>query len=672
MKLIKPLIVSFLIFSFGCNNNFFVKESLLEKALISAGENRRELEKVLQRYSRQPSDSLKYRAACFLIENMPGYYYYDGEDLDNYGTYFKFLSNRDRTPSEILDSLAVVYGARGVKNLIRKLDIHEIDSTYLCDNIDWSFTIWQNAPWGHTISFEEFCEYILPYRLGNERLTNWKKEYYLKTKFYLDNYSDSLNLDVSDPVVAAKCIREAIIKERGSPRFTLIKPLGYPNVDAGIANFLNGTCDDIVQFTIFTFRSIGIPCYVDYMPVRSYGNTGHTWVALKNNKGEYYTMDFFGKLAYLSDVSIHSTQLKSKVYRKTFSRNNKAIRVMSRKERDVPGVFSWNNYRFRDVTSLYSNDLTELKLSNDFLYEKINDKLVYFCVPSRLNWVPIDWAIAENSSVTFKNINAGGIFRIACYRDGKLTFVTDPLRIDDQIRELKKYPVSGNSELEDVVLYSKYPLETKFKERMIGGVFEGSNNISFTNPDTLHIIKHMPFRLLNEVNLHTDKKYRYVRYKGPTGSYCNVAEIGFYSDSTYLTGEVIGTPGSFNNSKNHLYANVFDGSTETSFDHNTPSNGWAGLDLSYSRKITKIIYTPRNRDNFIRKGHHYELFQCETDGWTSLGSQIAASDSLKYEDVPRGVLLYLKNHTAGNEEILFFMDEGKQIFKLPNINSRYL
>ena len=48
----------------------------LEAALSQAGENRVELEKVLHRYQSNPSDSLKYRAACFLIENMPSYTYY--------------------------------------------------------------------------------------------------------------------------------------------------------------------------------------------------------------------------------------------------------------------------------------------------------------------------------------------------------------------------------------------------------------------------------------------------------------------------------------------------------------------------------------------------------------------------------------------------------------------
>ena len=60
--------------------------SILEAALQQAGENRVELEKVLFRYQIDPTDSLKYRAACFLIENMPYHYALEGEELDSLKT----------------------------------------------------------------------------------------------------------------------------------------------------------------------------------------------------------------------------------------------------------------------------------------------------------------------------------------------------------------------------------------------------------------------------------------------------------------------------------------------------------------------------------------------------------------------------------------------------------
>ena len=43
----------------------------VEKALRHAGDNRPELEKVLEHYRQDPADSLKYRAAEYLIRYMP-------------------------------------------------------------------------------------------------------------------------------------------------------------------------------------------------------------------------------------------------------------------------------------------------------------------------------------------------------------------------------------------------------------------------------------------------------------------------------------------------------------------------------------------------------------------------------------------------------------------------
>ena len=66
-----------LILSAGCRHT----DPDLENALRQAGENRSQLEQVLDHYR---NDSLKYKAACFLIANMPGHYSYGGEVLDTY------------------------------------------------------------------------------------------------------------------------------------------------------------------------------------------------------------------------------------------------------------------------------------------------------------------------------------------------------------------------------------------------------------------------------------------------------------------------------------------------------------------------------------------------------------------------------------------------------------
>lgn len=76
----------FLIVLIACST--CANDSSLEQALTSAGSNRVELEKVLNHYKH---DSLKYYAAKFLIENMPGKYGIEAENPDD--AYKRFLTN---------------------------------------------------------------------------------------------------------------------------------------------------------------------------------------------------------------------------------------------------------------------------------------------------------------------------------------------------------------------------------------------------------------------------------------------------------------------------------------------------------------------------------------------------------------------------------------------------
>ena len=60
-----------------------------------------------------------------------------------------------------------------------------------------------------------------------------------------------------------------------------------------------------------------------------------------------------------------------------------------------------------------------------------------------------------------------------------------------------------------------------------------------------------------------------------------------------LTGTIIGTPGSWNNSGNTI-AKAFDDNFSTFFDAPDPGNGaWLGLDLGTTAQITQVKYAPR-------------------------------------------------------------------------------
>jgi hypothetical protein len=75
--------------------------------LFMAGDNRLELEKVLKHYSKNPEDSLKLRAAEFLIVNMPGKYskYYDAPWSDVVTVLLRWTSSSDK--QQVLDTYSL-------------------------------------------------------------------------------------------------------------------------------------------------------------------------------------------------------------------------------------------------------------------------------------------------------------------------------------------------------------------------------------------------------------------------------------------------------------------------------------------------------------------------------------------------------------------------------------
>ncbi len=149
-----------------------VVDSKLEFALNAAGDNRIELEKVLEYYK---NDSLKLAAANYLISNMPYHYTREEYYVSPYGqkyrpniTSFSCRENVKKHCDSLLQS-----GYRIEQRSVH--DINTLNSAFLINNIELAFSAWQN-PWSKQISFNDFCRYILPYRAQTEQISYLRKE----------------------------------------------------------------------------------------------------------------------------------------------------------------------------------------------------------------------------------------------------------------------------------------------------------------------------------------------------------------------------------------------------------------------------------------------------------------------------------------------------------------
>ena len=665
-KNIKSGFVMLLIVALG---SFIIKKmiyreeyaSSLEVALRAAKSNRSELEKVLHHYQRTPDDSLKYKAARYLIENMPFYSYSVGEQLNNYKLYYLWLKEgKGKSPEEVADSVKKVFGPIG--STIRKRDILEIDSAYLCNNIEWAFKVWQEPPWGKNISFDCFCEYILPYRIDDEALAYWREIYYEKYNSLLDSLRISNTLDKEDPVVAASYLIERLPNKEHI--FTSVTPTAFGHIGPEYVQYLSGSCREVTDFGVYLFRALGIPCAIDFIPMSGSGSAGHFWLVTWDKNGEDYKMDFPEPLQLVRKSWWYAMDMSAKMYRYTFSVNRELYESMAIYGEELYPF--WRLPKFKDVTHGYAQYYKkEMKIPSEQIYkEKCDGKIAYLCLSSRDSWIPVDWTEYDRNNLVFRNLKKSSMMRVATYENGSLHFVTDPFIVDGWTNKSHYYSAGG--EKQDVVLYAKSNIDTEnlFRDRMIGGVFEGSNRADFADKDTLFLIQSKPYRLRTVVKSWSDKKYRYLRYVGPENASCNVAEIAFYepNDTIALKGKVLGTPGCSQQDGSHEYTNAFDGKTWTSFDYIEPTGGWTGLDAGKEVQVDRIVYTPRNRDNYIRPGDTFELFYCDGD-WKSAGMMIATTDSLVYRNIPKDVLLLLRNHTRGVDERIFVYENGTQAWK---------
>lgn len=95
-----------------------------------AGENRPELEAVLQHYSTDKADSLKYRAARFLIENLPLHYGYAGKGLEDFKCDYDSLFCDKDIPRQVLRGRAKNYNP-DFTNVHPAFDLPELSRDFL-------------------------------------------------------------------------------------------------------------------------------------------------------------------------------------------------------------------------------------------------------------------------------------------------------------------------------------------------------------------------------------------------------------------------------------------------------------------------------------------------------------------------------------------------------------
>jgi hypothetical protein len=628
----------------------------VKKALKLAGDNRLELEKVLEHYSKSPADSLKLQAAEFLIGNMPGHY--SIEDTLYIQRYYNEVDSihdlyKDSVHNIFLEAYKTVSDRYNTRQLNAISDIRCITSAYLIDNIDRSFELWQQGEWATHLNFEDFCEYILPYKcIEFQSLDNWKE--YAKPiageDLELINYcSMQRNLAFS----ACNMVNQKL-KEMLSPSINISQnPISLNRLRSAL-KMRGGTCDDYAFIATSVLRSKGIPVAIDYTPQWPFRSWGHTWNVLLDNYGK--NVIFLGCDSYLG-MPHKEDHTMAKVFRKSYA-INKDIEKLHQTEKQVPVAF--HRSCIKDVSGEYMRTYdVEIKITR-----KTEQRYAYLAVFDNQNWIPVHWGKISRNKVIFEKMGSNITYLPVCYNENGTVPVANPfiLTSTGKIKEIK----ADTQKIEGLNLLRKYmvtPNVAYFYRRLINARIQASNNPDFNNPVTLYTIQQAEIFngeiLLDSLN----KPYRYWRYFGADGTYSTLAELYFFEKGNPqpVYGKIIGSEGSFLDIGN-VKEFVFDKNPLSCYDGKEESGTWVGMDFGKPVNIEKIYYTPRGDGNTIIYGDEYELMYWNNCQWNSLGRKIADNPCLVYEKCPSNALFLLHNRTTGVEERIFTYENGKQVW----------
>lgn len=576
----------------------------MEEALAFAGTNRGELEKILYHYA---GEKEKRAAAEWLIRNMPYHYGY--------------------APSPLMDSVKVilqdVLAGKNVETrrkeqlfvretaLKRVYDSRVITAEYLIDNIDRAFRARDKRPWNRSLSFDDFCEMLLPYRVGTEPLEDWRSAYEARYGFALDSLYRG-----SDIMAACDTLNKAL-----EQKFLLEEALQAPDLGSGfLLDTRVGGCQEVSGFSLYLLRALGIPAATDFFRK----DVVHLWTVAADTTGRKEFLRLFAE--YSGDSQERGKvdfRTKGKVYRKLYA--------------PVRGRL------FKDVSAEYFGDF-----SCEVPLERRTRESVWLGMFTGARWLPMEPGDKQGKKVSFFSFEPGMVYAPVTgegkelgypfirYEDGSLErFVPGPR--EDSVSVTRKTRLTGR--IRGLMAESA------------GVVMEGSLDGRFSDvvwKDTLPV-SHSQYN-----HLYPGRKLRYIRLIPPAGIPLQMAEIRVFRDRERAEPLpfVIETG-----------AQAMGDSDELTYYRASAPNVPAVLDLGREIYVAMLEWTPRNDDNFIRRGDVYELqYNNGPSGWVGLGRQEAADTVLRWNSVPQHALLRLHDLTRGREEDAFIFRDGRQQF----------
>lgn len=354
----------------------------VRRIISLSGINNVEFLSAIVRY-KKPEDSLRLKSLYYLISNMGSHYAITYKIQDSTGKTYTFsLQNYPDYPTLLrhFHLLEESHGRLKVEHDTIILDIYSIKSSLLTTTVDTAFDSWQNPCFrGTRYSFEDFCNYILPYRVANEKAEPFRH-------FLRDRYHDKIfHLLKKDSTDIISLISKIHIVVTNDIRFNrrLEMHFNYPSIAEISENHL-GNYRDIAIYEVKTFRSFGIASTMDYCPYFADTSGGFFWPVVKIDSGRFIPI-------YYPNVSADRISVSGKVpkiFRRVYTDDSSSLFRIKEVTEHTPEFIGQFNYQ--DVTDEY------IPTANVAVTFSDTAKFAYLSVFNNGSWHPVHWSLSKN------------------------------------------------------------------------------------------------------------------------------------------------------------------------------------------------------------------------------------------------------------------------------------
>lgn len=634
MKYFTNKMVILFIFALYCICSCQRANTVIDEALVLAGDNRKELEQVLKHYKNDP---LKFQAACFLIANMPLHYSYNSWQIDS----MKAIKKESIIKGRLSDSIVSRWNTYNYAESPKIYDIQNVSAKFLIEEIDYAFKAWSNKKWSKKYSFTDFCKYVLPYRIDDEPLSPWRKKFYLKYNHILDSLYQG-----NDAVEAARHLAR-FLKEEG---FITREDFNLPHL-GGDFLFCNriGSCLDQCDVAIYVMRAVGIPIALDFYKISPSYNSTHYWTSIIDTTHLAVPFNYNEK-----DISrkYRLDRKLGKVYRidYDYSFNSQHEKEKNLVQFDKPVI--------RDVSYEYFPK-SYVTLSANKFPDRVTT--LYLSIYTGRRFCPIAFSVNNGKNFLFTFLEQNLIYYPAAQEGEKQRPIYYPFLLRNNKAQ---YFVPDKKRLFSAKLTRKYPVlkRRNFIKNLVGIQIWGYSHKYDKDSILLFHCRQSPKKNYIVITLQSKKEIQIIKYIAPAHKQIELGEFYAFNNKDTLIPQQTSSLYPLDDVQKRDLKHIADGKWETFYMSTKKGDGLI-FDYGKARRITKLLIVPRNDDNYIHPGDFYELFFHDgANGWISLGEKVATTNFLIYKNIPQNSILWLHNRTRGIEERPFYYKAGKQYF----------